>query len=125
MASRRLLLVEDSDLVARVVARTLRGVEVVTAASGEAALERLAETDFGMALVDVGLDTPTRTAWRSGVELAVEIRQRCPALMGRIYLFTGHGDALAGEKGVSFPVVAKPITDISAFRALVRGVLED
>lgn len=124
MVSRSLLLVEDSDLVARVVARTLRGVEVVTAASGEDALERLAETDFGMALVDVGLDTPTQTAWRSGLDLAEEIRERRPALRGRIFLFTGRGEAMTGQKGVDFPVVAKPITDVAAFRALVRGVLE-
>ncbi len=123
MTARRLLLVEDNHMVSSVVARTLKTVEVVITDCGEDALLALEEGSFGMALVDVSLDKPGPTAWRSGIQLALEIARRTPGLAGRIYLFTGHRPNHPDLVASKLPVVEKPILDIPGFRKLVDEVV--
>ncbi len=123
MNAHRLLLVEDNDLVARVVARSLRSVDVVVADTGERALARLSEDRFGMALVDVSLDKPERTQWRSGVQLALEMVRRHPDLKGRVYLFTGHSRSQQEVRESGLPIVEKPIIDIRSFRQMVSDTV--
>ncbi len=72
MAEARILIAEDDQITARHVQRRLQGVGydvVAIAASGQAAIEKTAETKPGMVLMDIGLKGPM-----DGIEAAREIR---------------------------------------------------
>jgi signal transduction histidine kinase/ActR/RegA family two-component response regulator len=102
----RVLVVDDEPQLTRVAALILgrEGHDVTTAASGEAALERVREERFDVLVSDVSMG-----AGMNGWELARRVRQRCPGM--RIVLATGYGAAIdpaeAARRGVD-AVVAKP-----------------
>ena len=86
MAARKILLVDDDAKLARVLALRLEseGYDVVTAASGEEALARLAEARPGFVLADL------RMPGMDGIELLARIQQRWPGLP--VALISAHGD---------------------------------
>jgi diguanylate cyclase (GGDEF)-like protein/PAS domain S-box-containing protein len=102
----RILAVDDEPAMGSMVRRILRrdGHTVVTATSGEQALERLGDGVFDVVISDVGMG-PGINGW----ELAAEVKRRWPAL--RLILATGWGAAIdpaeARTKGVD-AVLAKP-----------------
>jgi PAS domain S-box-containing protein len=108
VASRRLrvLAVDDEPSMTRAVVRLLRpdGHQVVTAQSGEEALDRLTQDAFDVVVSDLGMG-----GGMNGWELAGQVRQRWPDV--RIVLATGWGAAIdpaeARAKSVD-AVLAKP-----------------
>jgi len=102
----RILAVDDEPAVGSMVRRILRpqGHSVVTATSGEEALERLADESFDVMISDVGMG-PGMNGW----ELVERVRQSWPAM--HVVLATGWGAAIdsseARAKGVD-AVIAKP-----------------
>ena len=124
MPGRKLLIIDDNELVCRAVGRIIKTHEVITALTGEVALEALTSGDVGMVLVDNELgDYPTR--WSSGIALSMEILARYPQLDGRVYLFTGRLASSFAESAPGLPVVEKPILDTAKFRAFVADTLGD
>ncbi|HEV8634098.1 MAG TPA: ATP-binding protein [Chloroflexota bacterium] len=102
----RVLAVDDEPLLRELAAEMLRrqGHAVVTAESGEEALERLAQEPFDLVVSDVGLG-----AGINGWELVGQVRARFPAV--RLALATGWGGQIdpaeARARGVE-RVIAKP-----------------
>jgi two-component system response regulator FlrC len=100
------------------VRRILRpqGHSVVTATSGEEALERLAGESFDIMISDVGMG-PGMNGW----ELVERVRPSWPAM--HVVLATGWGAAIdqaeARAKGVD-AVIAKPYRPADLERLLVR-----
>ncbi len=86
----RVLIVEDEDLVARIVARALTaaGYDVHVAADGEGALA-VADEDFDLLLTDVVLPGAT------GPEIADRLRSRRPNLP--VLFMSGHADRASAE----------------------------
>jgi signal transduction histidine kinase/ActR/RegA family two-component response regulator len=102
----RVLAVDDEPSVGSMVRRILRpqGHSVVTATSGEEALERLAGDAFDVMISDVGMG-PGMNGW----ELVERVRQSWPTM--HVVLATGWGAAIdsseARARGVD-AVIAKP-----------------
>ncbi|MCY4659777.1 MAG: sigma-54 dependent transcriptional regulator [Acidobacteria bacterium] len=101
-----LLLVEDERVLREVTARRLRdhGYEVVQAASGEAAIERLSEFAFDVVITDLRLPGVDGTAV---VEAA---RERYDEIV--VVVVTGYGtvrDAVAAIKQGASDFVTKPV----------------
>lgn len=103
-APRRVLVVDDrpenTELAAELLARA--GHAVATAQSGEEALVRLADTPFDIVVTDLTM------AGMTGLELAVLVRQRYPAV--RLVLATGWGelDPAVVPPDTFDAVIAKP-----------------
>jgi CheY-like chemotaxis protein len=112
------LVVDDEPQLTRVASLILArdGHEVVTAASGEAALELIGEERFDALVSDVSMG-----AGMNGWELARRVRERRPSM--RIVLATGYGAAIdpaeALRRGVD-RVVAKPYRAQTLGEALVE-----
>jgi CheY-like chemotaxis protein len=112
------LAVDDAPMMTRAVARMLEasGHVVTAAASGEEALERLAEQTFDVVVSDMGMG-----AGMNGWELAKAVKSRWPGL--RFLLATGWGAALdpaeARTRGVDV-VLSKPFRTDDLIRALAR-----
>ncbi|HLZ28453.1 MAG TPA: response regulator, partial [Chloroflexota bacterium] len=102
----RILAVDDEPMMTKAVVRMLKpsGHVVMVAASGEEALDRLAEQTFDVVVSDMGMG-----AGMNGWELAEVVRKRWPKV--RFLLATGWGAAIdpneAQAKGVE-AVLAKP-----------------
>jgi CheY-like chemotaxis protein len=102
----RILVVEDEEQLARMASLVLtqRGHEVVVAASGEEALERLQQERFQLIISDLGLG-PGKNGW----DVAAAVRHQSPTT--RFVLVTGWGAAIdpeeARKRGVD-EVIAKP-----------------
>ena len=102
----RILAVDDEPMMTKAVVRMLKpsGHVVTVAASGEEALEELAEQTFDVVVSDMGMG-----AGMNGWELAEAVRRRWPNV--RFLLATGWGAAIdpaeARAKGVE-AVLAKP-----------------
>jgi signal transduction histidine kinase len=102
----RILAVDDEPLLRELAAEMLQrqGHSVVTAATGEEALERLAQEPFDLIVSDVGLG-----AGINGWELVEQVRARFPTV--RLALATGWGAQIdpneARARGVE-RVIAKP-----------------
>jgi CheY-like chemotaxis protein len=98
--------VDDEPLIGKMVVRLLRpeGHSVVTATSGEEAIERLRHESFDLVLSDVGMG-----AGMNGWELAEQVRRHWPQL--GFVLATGWGAQIdmleARNKGID-AVLAKP-----------------
>jgi two-component system response regulator GlrR len=86
MDAKRILLVDDDAKLARVLALRLEseGYDVVAAASGEEALERLGESRPGFVLADL------RMPGMDGIELLARIQERYPGLP--VALISAQGD---------------------------------
>jgi diguanylate cyclase (GGDEF)-like protein/PAS domain S-box-containing protein len=114
----RILAVDDEPMMTKAVVRMLKpsGHLVSVAASGEAALERLAEQTFDVVVSDVGMG-PGMNGW----ELADAVNRRWPDV--RFLLATGWGAAIdpgeAQAKGVE-AVLAKPYQLTDLLLALAR-----
>ena len=105
---RRLLVVDDEELILRSLSRALRHeYEVVAATSGKEALRLTTSGEhWDIVLSDVTMPE------MSGLELASRLVQACPALSGHIVLMTGgaktaQAQALLERSGL--PVVSKPL----------------
>ena len=79
-----MLAVDDEPMITRAVVRMLRpsGHEVSAAASGEEALEKLAQQDFDVVVSDLGMG-----AGMNGWELASRVKESWPDI--RFFLATG------------------------------------
>jgi signal transduction histidine kinase len=115
----RVLAVDDEPMMTRAVMRMLKplGHVVSTAASGEEALDRLAEQAFDVVISDMGMG-----AGMNGWELADAVRLRWPSV--RFILATGWGAAIdlgeARAKGVE-AVLAKPYHPAELLQVLSKA----
>lgn len=84
-ANASILILDDEVAVLRFFERILRhdGYQVVTAASGEAALRAIAEREFDLALLDLRLKD------MSGLDVLEQLRQRWPTIP--VIIITAHG----------------------------------
>lgn len=102
----RILAVDDEPLMGKMIARVLRpaGHQVVTATSGEEALDRLRSDKFDVLISDIGMG-PGMNGW----DLVERVRRLWPDL--RVVVATGWGAAIdpaeARTRGVDV-VIAKP-----------------
>jgi nitrogen-specific signal transduction histidine kinase/CheY-like chemotaxis protein len=112
----KVLLVDDDDSVREVCAAMLEdiGCNVTAAASGPEALERLAEERFGFVLTDVAMPH------MSGVELAAEVRERCPDLP--IMFASGYADLQVFGSQLSEETVLKKPYRLAELAARVESV---
>ena len=114
----RVLAVDDEPMMTRAVVRMLKpsGHTVTVAASGEEALEKLAEQTFDVVVSDLGMG-----AGMNGWDLAAAVRTRWPNV--RFMLATGWGAAIdpgeARANGVE-AVLSKPYQLADLTRALGR-----
>jgi signal transduction histidine kinase/ActR/RegA family two-component response regulator len=105
---RRMLIVDDDVLVARTLARQLRGNEVEIVGSGRQALARLREAGAEFDLVLCDLMMPDMT----GMELYAEIRAHDPQLAARFLFISGGGITERSRRFLeehAERVLAKPI----------------
>lgn len=107
----RVLLVDDEQELVETLAERLgiRGIEARWETTGDAALKRVGEEDFDLAVLDV------KIPGISGIDLHKKMKAKCPAL--KFIFMTGHGshdDFTAGsaETGVDYYLL-KPV-DIDA-----------
>jgi two-component system, cell cycle sensor histidine kinase and response regulator CckA len=115
----RVLLVEDQDGVRDLLATVLQrnGFDVVTAASGEAALDLAAASSFDLLLTDIVLPGMT------GLDVARRLRPQCPAM--QVLFMSGYtGDAVldTAEFGGDAAFIQKPFAS-KALIARVRALL--
>jgi DNA-binding NtrC family response regulator len=127
MPVRRSILVVDDDAAMREMLVSLmeeEGLECASAGSGEAALEKLRETEFDVVLSDI------RMAGKDGLELTGELRELRPDTP--VILMTAFGSidsAVDALRAGAFDYVTKPFKReailASLERALERRALED
>ena len=118
MTLTKLLLVDDEEEFLEIFAMRLglRGIDVVTATSGEVALEKAEETTFDVAVVDLsmpGID---------GVETLERLREIDPQLP--VILLTGHVTTERGRDAVelgAFDFVSKPANFTELFEKIVEA----
>jgi signal transduction histidine kinase/ActR/RegA family two-component response regulator len=114
------LVVDDEAGLTRLAAQILQqdGHRVATAASAEAAIERMGRESFDVVVSDLGLG-----AGMNGWDVTAEIRRRWPTT--RVVLATGWGAAIdpatARERGVDL-VVTKPYRQADLRRAVASVV---
>jgi CheY-like chemotaxis protein len=114
----RILAVDDEPMMTRAIVRMLKplGHVVSVAASGEEALEKLAEHPFDAVVSDLGMGSGM-----NGWELADAVRLRWPGV--RFLLATGWGAAIdpaeATTRGVE-AVLSKPYHPVDLLHALGR-----
>jgi len=113
----RVLVVDDQKLIADTIGEILEaaGFEVVTAYSGETALEEANRFCPDCLLCDVLMPR------MNGVELAIAIREMHPA--ARILLFSGQAGVSeilfeAQKQGYEFELIAKPIHPVKLIEHL-------
>ncbi len=111
------LLVEDNDHVREFACNLLDelGYRVVTASSGEEALERLASEPVDLLFSDVVMPG------LSGIELARLARAREPGLP--VLLASGYSEEIVGAAGPEFEIVRKPY-DLSGIDSALARVLD-
>ncbi|MGZ8286444.1 MAG: PAS domain S-box protein [Allosphingosinicella sp.] len=111
------LLVEDNDHVREFAHHLLDelGYRVVSAASGEEALERLEAEPVDILFSDVVMPG------LSGVELARLARERDPSLP--VLLASGYSEEIVGAAGADFEIVRKPY-DLNGIEAALGAALE-
>jgi signal transduction histidine kinase/CheY-like chemotaxis protein len=119
-AQQRLLVVDDDVLVARTLARLLRGHSVEVVASGRAALERLAAQGSGFDLVLCDLMMPELT----GMDVYEEVVRRHPRLADRFVFISGGGVTersrrfieLHADRVLSKPIDSRQLSELMAKR---------
>ncbi|HYD54853.1 MAG TPA: ATP-binding protein, partial [Gemmatimonadaceae bacterium] len=124
-AQRRLLVVDDEPVIRRVVERYLvrRGYDVLSAANGREALERLAEAEAAGSPVDLLLTDIVMPEMDGGALIAAT-RLRRPDLP--IIAMSGHLGESAGDAGEGMPgdaFLAKPF-GLDVLADVVAGLLE-
>lgn len=117
----RVLLVDDEeDLVSTLAERlSFRGIDADWVTSGEAALKKIQEIHYDVAVVDVKMPRI------GGIELRREMARKCPEM--KFIFITGHGseeDFRAGsrETGAAYYLV-KPV-DIEELTGKLNEVLK-
>jgi two-component system, NtrC family, sensor kinase len=120
-ASCRILVVDDEEPVANLLARLLRqlGHTPIVAHSADEALARLAQDPIDLILTDV------KMPGMSGFELHHVIKQRSPDLASRVVFVTGDMLSAATQARIAQsgnPYIAKPFA-IERIEALVQGLL--
>lgn len=118
----RVLLVDDDSSVRRVLEFKLkqRGLEVATAADGQAALEKLKESTFDLLLSDI------RMPKMDGIELLEQASRVQPGL--KVILITAHAtvsQAVQAVKLGAFDYITKPFEDEELFLALDKALQFD
>jgi PAS domain S-box-containing protein len=111
------LLVEDNDHVREFAHHLLDelGYRVISAASGEEALERLEAGSVDILFSDVVMPG------LSGIELARLARKRDPRLP--VLLASGYSEEIVGAAGADFDIVRKPY-DLNGIEAALGAALE-
>ncbi len=113
-----MLVVDDEPRVLELVRRLLRGHELVTAANGREALERLrADRDFDIILCDLMMPELT------GMDVYHSVRDTWPGLQERIAFITGGAFSPETQRflqEVSNPLLTKPF-EPSHIRGLVTA----
>jgi DNA-binding NtrC family response regulator len=102
----KVLLVDDEEAYVALLEErlTLRGLDVVCAFRGEAALNILKKEPVDVVVLDLSMPG------LSGLETLAEIKRRHPGI--EVILLTGHADIDASIKGVSlgaFEFLVKPV----------------
>jgi CheY-like chemotaxis protein len=117
----RILIVDDEPLVARSLARMLRGHEIVTAGDGEAALWECLSREFDLVLCDVMMPRMDGPAFYRA------LCEHRPALATRIVFMTGGAftaDTRAFLEGVPNVHIEKPIQVHRLFDAARRQLAD-
>ncbi len=114
-----MLVIEDDPRIRRIVQLTLEreGLQVIEAASGEAGLERLAEQDFDVVLLDLMLPG------QDGFEVCRAIRRTSNVPVIMVTARSDSHDVVAGLEAGADDYVSKPFVpkELSArIRALAR-----
>jgi LmbE family N-acetylglucosaminyl deacetylase len=114
----RILLVEDGEVVAEVIRRTLTDIgEVVVATTAEEGLERLLEGEWNLVLVDVELPG------MNGLELLELIRSRYPEMLAIVVSAKENFEyAVKAIRAGAIDYISKPF-DPEDFRTKVRKAL--
>jgi DNA-binding response OmpR family regulator len=118
--SERILVVDDDDLVRSGLAVNLRaeGYDVLTAASGEEALEAVSREPVSLILCDVVMDG------MDGLEVLRRVQNKWPATA--VIMITGHGtinNALDALKAGASDYIQKPVSPAEVAHR-IRNVLE-
>ena len=116
----RILLVEDEPSLAAALEIALRrsGYALDTAASGRAALDRLASHPWDAVVLDIGLPD------LSGLDILAAIRRDLPNLPVLVITAHGHLDnAIAARKAGASDYMVKPL-DLRQFQASVASLIE-
>lgn len=105
MSALNLMLVDDEERFLATTAKLLKraGHRVLTASSGQAAIELLGEHDVDVIILDV------KMPGMGGLEVLREVRLRFPLV--EVIMLTGHGtieSAVEGLKSGAFDFVTKP-----------------
>ncbi|HEX6374916.1 MAG TPA: PAS domain S-box protein [Allosphingosinicella sp.] len=113
----KVLLVEDNDHVREFAHHLLDelGYRVLSVASADEALERMAEESVDLLFSDVVMPG------RSGVELARLARAQKPSLP--VLLASGYSDEIVGLAGAEFEIVRKPY-DVTLLEAALGAALD-
>jgi DNA-binding NtrC family response regulator len=123
VARKRLLIVDDEELLLRALSRALgRDYEVVILASANQALQRAMSGEaWDLLLCDVSMPE------MSGLELAARMTRTCPSLSRRVVLMTGGTSSFMVHAAIQrsgLPVITKPFERtqlISLLAAAVAG----
>jgi CheY-like chemotaxis protein/two-component sensor histidine kinase len=113
----RILIVDDDALVARALARMLRGHELVLSGDGESALWECLSRDFDLILCDLMMPR------LDGAGFYTALREHRPKLAARVVFMTGGAfttDTRAFLDGVPNPCLEKPIHATRLFEAARR-----
>jgi CheY-like chemotaxis protein len=120
-ASRKVLIVDDDPVVAKSFDRVLsgKGYAVITASSGQEALNKLETEDYDVVFTDI------KMPGMSGLEMAEQVKQRRPWLP--VVIVTGYGSPAnearaeaAGVSGFLRKPVSPEILEDSAERAFTE-----
>lgn len=122
MWRRRILVVEDDEMVRDAVAMMLRADdhEVVTASSAVEALGFLERGSYDVIVSDLRIPN------MDGPRFYRELRERWPAALPRIIFMTGHAedpDSARFLRETGVPVLAKPFTPESLRQAVQQAFL--
>ena len=113
----RILIVDDDALVARSLARMLRGHELVLSSDGESALWECLSRDFDLILCDLMMPR------LDGAGFYTALREHRPRLAARVVFMTGGAftsETRAFLDGVPNPCLEKPVPVVRLFEAARR-----
>ncbi|HEV2817081.1 MAG TPA: PAS domain S-box protein [Allosphingosinicella sp.] len=118
VGGKKILLVEDNDLVRRFAEGLLAdlGYEVASTGSADEALARLGEERIDLVLTDIVMPG------KSGIELARRINQDRPGLP--VLLATGYSNELLEGAAAEFQVISKPYGPVELAEAVAAALGE-
>jgi CheY-like chemotaxis protein len=113
----RILIVEDDEIVTRVLDRTLSSHQIDTVSSSQEALEIFAPNTYDVLITDLGLPH------LPGDQLAQQLRQKDPNL---ITILISGWELLPNDprRAHFFAFVQKPFHDLDSFRQIITKALE-